>query len=134
MPIMLLSNSTPVPAGFNMLDDGAGSYWFHHLPSFPRSNPRLYKEIISNAQSSIEIWDPYFHKQKDHLVFDSVHNNVAIKILTTKGLTGRHSNYMIDVYNDFQALIPAIKNVTFCIGVIDLSDFLKKNGIFMTGF
>lgn len=134
MQLILPSNTTPVPAGYNMFDDGDNTYWFHHIPSFPGAEPLLYKDIISKANSSIEIWDPYFNKNKDHVVFDSVNNNVAIKILTSKGLSGHHANYMTEVFNDVYTLIPASKNVSFCIGVINLSDSVKKSWDFHDRF
>lgn len=126
MPITLPSS---IPLGttsnYNMLDDGADIYWFHHKPSFPGADPFLYKEIITNARLSIEIWDPYFN-ENDYLIFDSVHNNVSIKILTSKGLSGPRTNYMIEIHDHMKALISPTKNVSFCIGVINKADYIKN--------
>lgn len=120
MPIILPSSATPVTTGFNMLDDGVSNYWFHHKPSFPGLNPLLYERIISNANRSIEIWDPYFHATIDNIIFSNVKDNITIKILSRKGLNGAGLNYMLDVRSSLQGVIPNSKNVNFCIGVIDI--------------
>lgn len=105
-----------------MLDDAVVNYWFHHRPSFPGGDPGLYKDLVSNADSCIDVWDPYFNigiGKQDHLVFDSTKTNVAIRILTTKGLFGPNVNYPSDIHSLFKSTIPASKNISLGVGVID---------------
>ena len=57
-----------------------GSYYFYDKLS--GKSPRYYQHILSEAKSSIDIWDPYFSKRSAQ-VFDSVINNgVTINIIT----------------------------------------------------
>jgi hypothetical protein len=133
MPVTLLSSLTPSPPTFNMLNDGSNIYWFHHKPSFPSLNPYLYDDIISRANNSIDVWDPYFHAV-DSVIFSNVRNNLVIKILTSKGLTGANVNYVSNVIDAIKITIPKPKNTSFCLGVIDLSDQTKKDWDFHDRF
>lgn len=112
-------------SSYNMLDDGSDIYWFHHKPDFQDLHPTLYDSLISSASESIEIWDPYFNEQKDHIIFTSIKANVFIKILTTKGLD-RNGTYLQNIYSEVKSTIPSAKNVSFCIGVINRSEMAKR--------
>lgn len=121
MPITLPTSTTPTTGNYNMLNDGANIYWLYHKPSFPGVEPLLYDDIISKANNSIDVWDPYFHAATDPIIFSNVQNNVTIRILSRKGLTAVGLTYMPNVRNAIQGIIPVSKNVSFCIGVIDTS-------------
>lgn len=112
-------------ANYNMLDDGSDIYWFHHRPDFENLHPTLYDNLISSASTSVEVWDPYFNEQKDHIIFTSVKSAVLIKILTTKGLD-KSVTYLQNIYTEVKSTIPATKNVSFCIGAINRSLSEKK--------
>jgi hypothetical protein len=131
-----IDNSIRTSTSYNMLHDGIGKYWFYHRPSDPSQKPGLYKSIVTNAQYSIDIWDPYFHvsgkSNPDHLVFDSINDDIKIRILTSKGLSDGRVNYLEEVYDAIKLLIPASKNISFCVGVINT--FRKRDWKFHDRF
>lgn len=64
--------------------DGTGfssgvNYYFY---TQSLQNPLLYQQILSNAKTQIDIWDPYYNKDAAH-VFDQIEQeNITINILT----------------------------------------------------
>ncbi len=102
-----------------------GNYWFFHKETFPHDFPLKYNELIKNASSYIEIFDPYFNiSANDQDIFNDIHNDLTIKILTLKGLI--RNTFLTDVLNAMKVKIPSSKNVRFGIRVINTGDMNEK--------
>ncbi len=111
---------------------GAGNYWFYHKGSYPNQEPLLYQHIINNANSDIEIWDPYFNvngNNSDHDIFNNIPNNITLKILTQKGLNGTQS-YLTDVHNSLKMKITSSKNIRFGLRVFNKGDISNQGDWF----
>lgn len=134
MPVKLPEIIPSFVENYAMLNDGEGKYWFHHKPSFPDTNPTLYKKLIMDAELSIEIWDPYFHIDIDCTVFSETKSNLTIQILTQKGLNGIHSDYKERLFKKMQEIILEEKRISFCLGVINKCEFKNKNWEFHDRF
>jgi len=101
-----------------------GHYYFYHKSSYPTEAPSYYQNILGNAKSSIDIFDPYFNvigNNCDQNIFRNIPKEITLKILTVKGLD-RRSSYLGDVDNAIKSVIPTIKNVRFGMRVINKSD------------
>ena len=73
------TSSIFTPEDYGFVNYG-GNYYFHDRAL--GQSPRYYQHILSEATSSIDIWDPYVTKRSAQ-VFDSVINNgVTINIIT----------------------------------------------------
>ena len=103
-----------------------GNYWFYHKESYPDDFPLKYIDLIKNATTYIEIFDPYFNISKnDHDIFNDIQDGITIKILTLKGLTG--NSYFTNVLDAMRIKIPSSKNVRFGMRVINKGDLDEKN-------
>jgi len=115
-----------------MHECGTGNYWFYHKGSFPDCEPLYYKYLIKNANSYIEIWDPYFNVSNepgDQNIFDEIPKNITLKILTLKGLV-RSQSYLTDVLNSLKIKIPASKNIRFGLRLYNLGDDANQGNWF----
>ncbi|MBS1773971.1 MAG: hypothetical protein JST82_14025 [Bacteroidetes bacterium] len=107
-------------------------YWFYHLGDYLLGNPTYYGQLIDNANSYIEIWDPYFNvdpPNSDQDVFRNIKDDVTIKILTIKKLS-TSSNYLTDVENSLKSTITPSKNTRFGLRVINKSDAVNQGSRF----
>lgn len=97
-----------------------GNYWFFHKDSYPTDNPLLLNELIKNANTYIEIFDPYFKVtglRSDQDIFNDISNDVTLKMIT---LNNRNiNNYKRDVLNAVRTKITSSKNVRFGMRIID---------------
>ena len=55
-------------------------YAFYHHPDRINDEPLLYKNLVSSATRSVEIWDPYFN-DNDTEIFSHLKDNVQAKVL-----------------------------------------------------
>ena len=92
-----------------MHTDGVDNYWFYHKDSFPNDAPDLYRRIISNAATYIEIWDPWLFAKVDSKFFSTVQHKVTIKILTTLKEKPDPKEYASDFWNALKLIIPENK-------------------------
>lgn len=109
-----------------MHDDGMPCYWFYHKDSFPSDPPLVYRQLVCNAKSTIEVWDPHINvphgpipvsTPNDMRIFDNVQPRITIKILTQKGMT-KGRTFMLSVESALKALVPATLDVRFGLRVI----------------
>lgn len=117
-PIFITASSQTL-----MHEDQTG-YCFYHKVSHPASPPTLYSQLISNASSTIEIWDPYFNAAitpSDATIFASVKPMVSIKLLTQKGMRAGNP-YLTEVATAIKAAILPSQNVRFGLRVVDKSN------------
>ncbi|MCD4793956.1 MAG: hypothetical protein K8R54_12020 [Bacteroidales bacterium] len=102
-----------------------GNYWFFYRETFPHDFPLMYNELIKNASNYIEIFDPYFNLSvNDQDVFNDIQDDLTIKLLTLKGLTG--STYLPDVLDAMKIKISSSKDVRFGMRVINKGDMNEK--------
>ena len=80
-----------------------GENYHFYMPS-TRQSPQLYQQLLSTANSCIDIWDPYFTKEAAH-VFDLVQNRdgLHINILTRQNIDKTRK--------DFDEFIDEVKNI-----------------------
>lgn len=80
-----------------------GENYHFYMPS-TRQYPQLYQQLLSTANSCIDIWDPYFTKEAAH-VFDLVQNRdgLHINILTRQSIDKTRK--------DFDEFIDEVKNI-----------------------
>ena len=107
-------------------------YRFYHKASYPADCPAYYKQLVDNAVSYIEIWDPYFNVapgNNDQDIFADINDNITIKILTMKGLSSANP-YLPVVENAMKTAIPPTKNARFGLRVINRGDEANQGGRF----
>lgn len=115
-----------------MHECGENNYWFYHNESFPNEFPLLYKYLVGTAESNIEIWDPYFNvkgNNRDQDIFNDISENITIKILTQKGISG-DSVFIQEIINALKMTIPNSKNIRFGMRVINKGDSNQKGWLF----
>lgn len=70
-----------------MLESKDGLYQYYAPSKYP-DTPLLYKELINQAETSIDIMDPYFHVQfgnpdfEDAEIFSDIKENLTIRMIT----------------------------------------------------
>lgn len=81
-----------------------GENYHFYMPSTRQYPPQLYQQLLSTANSCIDIWDPYFTKEAAH-VFDLVQNKdgLHINILTRQSIDKTRK--------DFDEFIDEVKNI-----------------------
>lgn len=129
MSNIFLTNS--MNSSLNMHECGQDEYWFYYKNSHPNSHPLLYKKIVDEANSEIIIWDPYFNVKEpgnDQSIFSDIKDNIKIKILTMKGMSG--TEYLSNVKNALKMIIPPAKNCRFGLKVINKGDTHNHGGSF----
>ena len=97
-----------------------GNYWFFHKDSYPTDYPLLLNEIIKNANSHIEIFDPYFKvtgRRSDQNIFNDISNDITLKMITIS--KQNINNYKRDVLNAVRIKITSSKNIRFGMRIID---------------
>lgn len=121
----------PVNVPYRMHNEGKGIYWFYNKSTFPNDPPLFYKNIMHQANSHIDIWDPYYNKTMDCQIFDSLPCNVEIRLLTQKGLDkGIHSSYINDIWIELRSIINSSQNIKFGIRVVNEGDVNQRNLFF----
>jgi len=115
---------------FRMHYDNSGLYWFYHKIHHSPDAPHLYKNLVSTATTFIDIWDPYYNLNSDYQMFDNLSNNIEIRLLTLKGLSGRNMNYINDLWTELKANIDLSKNIRLGIRVVNLGDMARQGNLF----
>lgn len=125
MPMSKIFPTTSLNASLRMHEPSESpEYWFYHKESSRSECPTYYKQLVDNAESYIEIWDPYFNVKSglgDQSIFADINNDITIKILTMKGLD-RNRQYLHNVEAALKQLIPSAKNTRFGLRVINKGD------------
>jgi len=129
--------SDPADPILKMHDCGSDTYWFYHKNSYPIDVPAKYVELLNSATLSITVWDSYFNllpSGGDYQMFQQINEDITIKILTLKSLTGANANYLSNIFNSFRLTIPGSRRTRIAIRAIDKNNFHLINWQFHDRF
>jgi hypothetical protein len=135
MATISIPHSTSPSAGLNMRQCNSGKYYFYHKPDCPSSGPKLYSQLIQNANRHIDIWDPYFNVRSsgidcDSRIFSNLKSGVEIRILTVKAFS-RSSTYSSDLKNAILNQLPSgANNIRLGARFIDPGHVSTKEWVF----
>lgn len=96
--IPALSKSSGIDTDSSGFEQKGNYYYYDHSSAQP---PRLYQQILSNAEKSIDIWDPFFTKGAAHVFEKVTKDNICINILTKLQIKGPYDSQTEGELNDF---------------------------------
>lgn len=118
--------------------------FFYHHPDYCKSlrpRPLKFQDLISNATTSVKIWDPYFNASVDPInpghdfeFFSYINDNVAVEILTWGAVQKYTPTFWSNLTNTIRSLASGKTGITFKLGFINKSDHESRDWEFHDRF